>query len=69
VIRAEETRSQTRNREIARARLAELVARALIAPKPRVATRPTAGSVRRRLAAKTARGATKALRGTVETEE
>ena len=69
VIRAEETRSQTRNREIARARLADLVARALVAPRPRIATRPTQGSVRRRLAAKTARGATKALRGPVEADE
>ncbi len=69
MIRAEETRSQARNREIARERLVEMIRAALVAPKPRVATRPTAGSQRRRLAAKTARGQVKALRGAVEAEE
>ena len=68
VIRAEETRSQARNREMARERLAELVRAALVAPKRRVATRPTLGSQRRRLAAKAGRGVIKALRGPVEDE-
>jgi ribosome-associated protein len=66
LIRAEETRSQARNREIARARLAELIRRALVAPKRRVATRPTAGSIRRRLEAKARRGAVKAQRARPE---
>lgn len=66
IIQCDETRSQARNREIARARLAELVARALVAPKRRVPTRPTKGSVRRRLAAKKARGEVKAMRGRVD---
>ncbi|MCB2114980.1 MAG: aminoacyl-tRNA hydrolase [Rhodobacteraceae bacterium] len=66
VIRAEETRSQARNREIARERLAELIRAALVAPKRRVATKPTLGSERRRLKAKAERGAVKALRGRVE---
>ncbi len=68
VIRAEETRSQLRNRELARERLVELIRAALVAPKPRVRTKPTAGSVRRRLEAKQVRGAVKALRGKVEDE-
>ncbi|MCB2135414.1 MAG: aminoacyl-tRNA hydrolase [Rhodobacteraceae bacterium] len=68
VIKAEETRSQTRNRELARERLVELIRQALVAPKRRIATRPTLGSQRRRLAAKTARGAVKSLRGKVEEE-
>ncbi|MCB2095428.1 MAG: aminoacyl-tRNA hydrolase [Rhodobacteraceae bacterium] len=68
VIRAEETRSQARNREMARERLAELIRRALVAPKRRIATRPTLASKRRRLAAKTARGALKARRSKVEDE-
>lgn len=68
VIQCDETRSQARNREIARDRLAELVARALAAPKRRIATKPTRGSVRRRLAAKKARGAIKSLRGPVGDE-
>jgi ribosome-associated protein len=66
VLQVDETRSQARNREIARERLAQLVARALIAPKRRIATRPTAGSKRRRLDAKKQRGEIKALRGKVE---
>jgi ribosome-associated protein len=66
VIRAEETRSQTRNREIARNRLTELVRAALVAPKRRIPTKPTLGSQRRRVAAKVKRGQVKALRGTVE---
>lgn len=69
VIQVEETRSQIRNREIARERLAELVRAALVVPKRRIATKPTAGSQRRRLAGKTARGALKAMRGRVDEDE
>lgn len=69
VIRAEETRSQARNRELARERLAELIRAALVAPKRRIATRPTAGSERRRLKAKAARGEVKGLRGKITDEE
>jgi ribosome-associated protein len=63
VIRAEETRSQARNREIARERLAELIRAALVTPKRRRPTKPTKGSVERRLKAKKARGEVKRLRG------
>lgn len=69
VIRAEETRSQLRNRELARERLAEMIRAALVAPKRRVATKPTLGSQRRRLKAKTERGEVKALRGKVGDDE
>ena len=69
VIRAEETRSQIRNRELARERLVEMIREALVAPKRRVATKPTLGSQRRRLAAKAVRGEVKAMRGKVEGEE
>lgn len=69
VIRAEETRSQARNREMARERLAEMIRAALVAPKRRIATKPTAGSERRRLVAKAARGQVKALRAAPEAEE
>lgn len=65
LIRAEETRSQARNREIARNRLAELIREALIAPRKRIATRPTLGSQRRRLATKSQRGTIKAGRGRI----
>jgi ribosome-associated protein len=66
VIQVEETRSQARNREIARERLAELVRAALVAPKVRRPTRPTKGSVERRIKAKKVRGEVKAGRGKVE---
>jgi ribosome-associated protein len=61
---ASEQRSQLRNREAARERLAEILRRAMAAdPPPRRPTRPTAGAKRRRLDAKTRRGAVKRLRG------
>jgi ribosome-associated protein len=69
VIQVEETRSQARNREIARERLVEMVRAALVAPKRRIATKPTLGSQRRRIATKTARSEVKALRGRVEDED
>ncbi|HMQ40928.1 MAG TPA: alternative ribosome rescue aminoacyl-tRNA hydrolase ArfB [Paracoccus sp. (in: a-proteobacteria)] len=69
VILAQETRSQLRNRELARERLADLIRRATVAPKRRIATKPTAGSQRRRLAGKTQRGQVKALRGRVDQGE
>jgi len=69
VIFCDETRHQARNREIARERLAELIRKALVAPKRRVATKPTLGSKKRRLKAKKERGEVKALRGRVSGEE
>ena len=65
LIAVQDTRSQARNREIARERLAELIRQALVAPRKRIATRPTLGSQRRRLVAKTVRGTVKSLRGRV----
>lgn len=62
ILRVEDTRSQTRNREIARARLAELVLEATKRPKPRIPTRPSLGAKRRRLDAKSHRGQIKSLR-------
>ena len=68
VIQVEETRSQARNREIARDRLAELVLKATQKPKRRIPTKPTLGSKKRRLAAKKQRGEVKSLRGKVDPE-
>jgi ribosome-associated protein len=62
VLRAEETRSQIRNRELVRERLVAMIQEALIAPKRRIATKPTLASQRRRLAAKAQRGDIKAAR-------
>lgn len=69
IIRAEEARTQPRNRAIARERLAELIRKALVAPKRRIATRPTLGSKKRRLQSKKVRGEVKALRGRVTGED
>lgn len=62
VLFVQDTRSQARNREIARERLATLIRSALVAPRRRIPTRPTRGSVERRLRAKRARAAIKAGR-------
>ena len=69
ILQCDETRSQARNREIARERLVDLIRQALVAPKRRIATKPTYGSQLRRMAAKTQRGTTKALRGKPLDEE
>ena len=68
VIFVQETRSQARNREIARDRLAEMIRKATEVPKTRRPTKPTYGSVKRRLKAKKVRGEVKALRGSVDPE-
>ncbi len=65
VINARRYRSQERNRQDARERLAELVRRALRPPKPRQATRPTAASCARRLEGKRRRSAVKRMRRAV----
>ena len=62
-IDARRTRSQSRNRAEARERLCALLLEAAQPPPPpRRRTRPTRGSVERRLKAKGERGRTKALR-------
>lgn len=66
VIFVQDTRSQARNRELARERLTELIIAATHVPKRRRATKPTYGSVKRRLAGKKERGEVKKLRGKVE---
>lgn len=66
VLQVDETRSQARNRDIARDRLIDLIRKALTPPKRRIATRPTLGSKKRRLKAKKVRGEVKAMRGKVD---
>lgn len=66
VLQCDETRSQARNREIVRDRLADLIRKALVVPKRRIPTKPTLGSKKRRIAAKKQRGEVKALRGKVD---
>lgn len=48
-INASESRSQFRNRAVARQRLADMISDALRPPTPRRPTRPSRGAVRRRL--------------------
>ena len=62
VINAQRFRTQDRNRQDARERLAAFIATGLVAPKKRVATRPTRGSVERRLGAKRERSTVKRRR-------
>ncbi|WP_422371995.1 alternative ribosome rescue aminoacyl-tRNA hydrolase ArfB [Hoeflea sp.] len=69
IIEANRFRTQERNRADARARLTDLIDKASAPPPPpRRKTRPTRGSVERRLAAKTGRGQIKKTRGKVRDE-
>ena len=64
MIEASRFRSQERNREDARDRLKELLLEAAAPPPPpRKKTRPTKGSVERRLQAKSGRAVVKKMRG------
>jgi ribosome-associated protein len=65
VIKAQSHRSQPLNRADALARLQALVDSVAQPPRPRVATQPTQASKRRRVEAKSRRGALKAARGRV----
>jgi len=65
ILEAKDHRSQGLNREAARKRLADMVRSVAEPPRKRIKTKPTRASVRRRLDAKTKRGAVKALRGKV----
>ena len=59
VLSAQRFRTQDRNREDARERLAHFIEAGLHAPKPRVATKPTRASKQRRLDAKRGRSTIK----------
>ena len=63
VIDARAFRTQAQNREDARLRLADLIRRAVVVPKRRRKTKPTAESKQRRLETKRRRSETKQLRG------
>jgi ribosome-associated protein len=69
VIDARTFRTQAHNREDARLRLADLIRQALVAPKRRRKTRPTAASKQRRLETKRRRSETKQRRGRSRGEE
>lgn len=65
VVTSQATRSQPGNLEDARSKLAALIRRALVPPKPRRPTKPTAGAKRRRLEAKRQQSEKKGARGRV----
>lgn len=66
VIKAQRHRTQELNRADALARLQALVDSVAVPPRVRRATKPTLGSVRRRLEGKTQRAQVKKLRGRVQ---
>jgi ribosome-associated protein len=69
LIVARESRSQEQNRRGAEARLLDLVRRALVVPKKRVATKPTRASRERRLETKSRTQKNKRLRGRIRHDD
>lgn len=65
IIKAQQFRTQDKNRTDALERLHDLIKQAAIRPKQRRPTKATKGSQRRRMDSKTLRGRTKTLRGKV----
>ncbi len=68
-LACQEHREQGRNLEDARAKLVELVQRAMTRPKKRVATKPSRAAKARRVNEKKQRGETKANRGKVSRDD
>jgi len=66
VIKAQQYRTQEKNRDDAIERLVQLIQAATVVEKSRRPTRPTRSSQRKRVDSKTQRGKIKALRGRVE---
>lgn len=69
IVEAKEHRSQALNREAARKRLADMVGTVATPPKRRIKTKPTRGSVKRRLKAKKIRSQVKDLRGNIKDDD
>ncbi|GGK69956.1 alternative ribosome rescue aminoacyl-tRNA hydrolase ArfB [Amphritea balenae] len=65
IIKAQQFRTQEKNRENALQRLQELIKAAVVVQKTRRATKPSRSSQRKRMDSKTKHGKTKALRGRV----
>jgi len=65
VIKAQDHRSQEKNREEALRRLKELIKSVAVSPKKRRPTQPTRGSQKKRLDRKSKRGQLKVLRGKI----
>ncbi len=65
VIKAQEYRNQEQNRNEALRRLKTLLLSIAVKPKPRVATKPSRSSQKKRVESKVKHGVTKSLRGKV----
>ncbi|WIO73275.1 alternative ribosome rescue aminoacyl-tRNA hydrolase ArfB [Porticoccaceae bacterium LTM1] len=65
VIKAQQFRTQEKNREDALERLRELIKKATVVQKTRRPTKPTKSSQKKRMDKKTQRGKVKAMRGKV----
>ena len=68
VIKVQQHRSQEQNRDEARQRLGSLIKSVNLVQKRRVETKPTKGSVKRRLNSKKKNAQKKSLRGKVDAE-
>jgi len=68
VIKSQQHRSQEQNRDEALERLTELIKSVNVVQKKRIATKPTKGSVNRRLQSKKKHAGKKRLRGRVDSE-
>lgn len=68
VIKAQQFRTQEKNRDNALERLLEVIKSVTVVPKVRRATKPSKGSQKKRLESKTLRSKTKALRGRISEE-
>ena len=68
VIKSQQHRSQEQNRDEALKRLTELIKSVNVVQKKRIATKPTKGSVNRRLQSKKKHAGKKRLRGKVDAE-
>ena len=68
VIKAQQARSQEKNRELALQQLAELVRRVTVVRKKRRPTQPSRTAQEKRIASKKKRGAQKSLRGRISDE-
>ena len=69
VIKAQQYRTQEKNRQDALARLQQLIQSSVITQKARRKTKPSRNSQKKRMDKKTQRGKTKSLRGRVEKGE
>ncbi len=66
IIKAQQSRSQEKNREAALKRLQGLIRKVLVSPKKRKATKPSKSSHEKRMDSKTKRGRAKDLRKKIQ---